>query len=147
LPIEDWGLAISGKNMGGIVCASSNRVGSQAEELKARTSRFAQDVVGLIRELPNSLEARTLGSQLLSSATSVAANYRSACRARSHSEFIAKIGIVVEEADESLFWLELLIKTVMIPASRVEALRSEADQLTAIFTASHKTACARRSRK
>jgi four helix bundle protein len=81
-----------------------------------------------------------LGQQLLDAATSVAANYRAACRARSRAEFIAKLGTVLEEADESLFWLELMVDAEVVTKSRVERLLKEADELTAIFTTSVKTA-------
>lgn len=85
-----------------------------------------------------------MGGQLFDAATSVAANYRAACKARSHPEFVAKIGIVVEEADESGFWLELLVQTSVINSSVVAAHLAEASELTAIFTASHKTASQRK---
>ena len=110
------------------------------KELKARTKRFAVDVVGLCRELPSTFDGRELGRQLLRAATSVAANYRATCRARSRAEFIAKLGTVLEESDESLFWLELIVDTKTKPPARVQRLMSEADQLTAIFAASLKTA-------
>lgn len=119
-------------------------VGIKADELKERTARFAEDVVRFTRELPASTEARKIGGQLLDSATSVAANYRAACRARSHAEFTSKIGLVVEEADETTFWLAFLERTAIVSAARLEPLRGEASALLAIFTASHRTACARR---
>ena len=83
----------------------------QSEELKARTKAFAIRIVKLFRSLPKTEEARVIGRQLMRSATSVAANYRAVCRARSKAEFIAKIGVVVEEADETVFWLEMIIDT------------------------------------
>lgn len=110
------------------------------KELKDRTKRFAVNVIVFVRELPPTLDGRELGRQLLRAATSVAANYRAACRARSRAEFIAKLGIVLEESDESLFWLELIVDSKLKPMARVETLMNEADQLTAIFTASLKTA-------
>ena len=110
------------------------------KELKDRTKRFAVDVIRLCRELPPTLDGRRLGQQLLDAATSVAANYRAACRARSRAEFIAKIGIVLEEADESLFWLELMTETQLVTVPRAEKLLREADELTAIFVTSLKTA-------
>ena len=110
------------------------------KELKDRTKRFAVEVIRLCRELPSSLEGRRLGQQLLDSATSVAANYRAACRARSRAEFVAKLGIVLEESDESLFWLELMIDAQLITLARAERLLKEADELTAIFTTAVKTA-------
>lgn len=83
---------------------------TQADMLKERTQLFAESVVKLIRELPNTLEGRRIGGQLFDAATSVAANYRAACKARSHAEFVAKIGIVLEEADESEFWLNFIAR-------------------------------------
>ena len=109
-------------------------------ELKVRTKRFAVDVISLCRELPPTFDGRELGRQLLRAATSVAANYRATCRARSRADFIAKLGTVLEESDESLFWLELIVDTKIKPPTRVQRLMSEADQLTAIFAASLKTA-------
>ena len=109
-------------------------------ELRTRTKRFAVDVVSLCRELPTTFDGREMGRQLLRAATSVAGNYRATCRARSRAEFVAKLGTVLEESDESLFWLELVVESKMKPLTRVEALMKEADQLTAIFAASLKTA-------
>jgi four helix bundle protein len=83
----------------------------RAEELKARTKRFAIRIVRLSQSLPKTNEARVIGNQVLRSGTSIAANYRATCRARSRAEFLAKLGIVVEEADETVFWLELLEET------------------------------------
>ena len=85
-----------------------------------------------------------MGKQLLRSGTSVAANYRAVCRARSRAEFIARMGMVVEEADESLFWLEMLHDNKVLEPARLEPLLDEAKELTAIFTASEETAKARR---
>ena len=110
------------------------------KELKDRTRRFAVDVVQLTRELPNTLDGRRIGQQFLDAGTSVAANYRSACRARSHAEFVAKMGIVEEESDEALFWLELMVDSKLVTQHRVEKLMNEANELTAIFVASLKTA-------
>jgi len=80
-----------------------------AEDLKERTKQFALRILKLVEALPNSLQGRTIAAQLVRAGTSVGANYRAACRGRSRAEFIAKIGIVEEEADESAFWLELII--------------------------------------
>lgn len=110
------------------------------KELQDRTKRFAVQVIVLCRDLPPTIDAKRVGGQLIGAATSVAANYRAACRARSRSEFIAKLGIVLEEADESLFWLELMVDAKLVPMLRVERLLIEADALTAIFTASVRTA-------
>jgi len=116
----------------------------QADELKKRTKQFAIRIVKLFRSLPRSEEARIIGRQMLRSGTSVAENYRAVCRARSKAEFIAKIGIVVEEADETVLWLELLVDTAMMPASRMAKLLVEANELLAIFAASQHTARGRR---
>jgi len=110
------------------------------EDLKRRTKQFALRVIRLIEALPRTRTAQVVGDQLLRSATSVAANYRAACRARSQADFVHKLGIVEEEADESLFWWEMVVETDLMPASRVQELSQEADELTAIFVASRKTA-------
>ena len=90
-----------------------------AEELKKRTKQFAIRIVTLFRSLPRSEEARVIGRQMLRSGTSVAANYRAVCRARSKAEFIAKVGVVVEEADETVLWLELLVDTEIVSENRM----------------------------
>ena len=117
-----------------------------AEELKNRSKQFAIRIVKLFRSLPRSEEARIMGKQMLRSGTSVAANYRAVCRARSKAEFIAKIGIVVEEADETVLWLELLVDTEIMRASRMNSLLTEANELLAIFAASQHTARQRSAR-
>jgi four helix bundle protein len=111
-----------------------------ADELKARTKCFALDAVKLAGELPTSQTGRVIGNQFLRAATSVGANYRAAVRARSHAEFISKIGIVEEESDECCYWLELVIEAGLLSAARVQPLLKEAQELTAIFTASGRTA-------
>jgi four helix bundle protein len=116
------------------------RSGMTPKELKDRTKRFAADIVRLSRELPATLDGRTVGGQIIRCGTSVAANYRASCRARSRAEFIAKVGTVEEEADETLFWLELAVDTRLVSLDRASALLREADELTAIFVASLKTA-------
>ncbi|MGH9633639.1 MAG: four helix bundle protein [Candidatus Angelobacter sp.] len=113
---------------------------SQSEQLRDRTKAFALRIVKLFRALPRAVEAQVIGKQLLRSGTSVAANYRAACRARSKAEFIAKIGIVLEEVDESVLWIEMLIDATILKKERVDPLLNEARQLTAIFTASRQTA-------
>ena len=112
----------------------------RAEELKARSKRFAIRIIQVFRALPRQADAYVIGKQLLRSGTSVAANYRAVCRARSKPEFIAKMGIVVEEADETVFWLELLIETGIVSADRTANLLKEANELLAIFAASLRTA-------
>lgn len=112
----------------------------KAGALQARTRRFAVQVVLLFRALPHSQDAQVLGKQLLRSGTSVAANYRAVCRARSRAEFIAKLGIVIEETDETVFWLELMTETGTVQEVRVQHLIKEANELLAIFGASVRTA-------
>ena len=110
------------------------------EELKKRTKEFALRVIRLAEALPRTQTSQVIGNQLLRSATSVAANYRAVCRARSPADFAHKLGIVEEEADESHFWLEMIVETELMPANRMQELLQEADELTAIFVASRKTA-------
>jgi four helix bundle protein len=112
---------------------------SKPEELRDRTKAFALRIVKLFRSLPREADAQVMGKQLLRCGTSVAANYRAVCRARSKAEFVARIGIVLEESDESVFWLELLTESAVIPARKIEALLNEARELTAIFTTSQRT--------
>lgn len=110
------------------------------EELKKRTKSFALEVIKVVDDLPNNKAGWTIGSQLIRSGTSVAANYRSACRARSNPDFISKITVGEEESDESAFWLEMINESSLLPYERIEPLLKEAYELTAIFTASGKTA-------
>jgi len=110
------------------------------QDLKARTKQFALRILRLYRSLPAKEEARILGKQLLRSGTSVGANYRAACRARSRTEFIARLGIVLEEADETIFWLELLLEGGIIKHEKLDALLKEAEELTSIFVTSICTA-------
>jgi len=109
------------------------------EQLRDRTKAFALRVVRLYRSLPTTTDAQVMGKQLLRSGTSVAANYRAACRARSRAEFASRLAIVVEEADESMLWLELLSESGVLSAGKLSALHEEARQLTALFTASQHT--------
>ena len=113
---------------------------TKPEALRARTKQFAIGIVKLFRVLPKTEEARVIGRQVLRSGTSVAANYRAACRARSKAEFIAKMGIVVEEADETIFWLELLVDAQVLRPEQLTNLIAEANELVAIFAASQRTA-------
>jgi four helix bundle protein len=112
----------------------------RADALKLRTKRFAVRIVTVFRSLPHAPDAQTLGKQLLRCGTSVAANYRAVCRARSKAEFIAKMGIVVEEADETVFWIELMTETGVVKPDRMSELLVEANELLAIFSASFYTA-------
>ncbi|MGH9641914.1 MAG: four helix bundle protein [Terriglobales bacterium] len=109
------------------------------EDLRQRTRKFASRIIRLYQALPHTGEAHVIGTQLLRSATSVGANYRSACRGRSRAEFASKLGIVVEEADETIYWLELLEENEIVPAKRLTELLQEAHELTAIFTAARQT--------
>lgn len=111
---------------------------TKPEVLKDRTKQFAIRIIKLFRSLPKTDEARIVGKQVLRSGTSVGANYRAVCRARSTAEFISKIGIVVEEADETVFWLELLIETGIVSAKLLTPLLEEANEILAIVAASNK---------
>jgi four helix bundle protein len=119
----------------------------KSQELKNRTKQFAIRIVKLFRSLPKTEEGTILGRQMLRSGTSVAANYRAVCRSRSKAEFIAKIGVVVEESDETVLWLELLVDTDIVRESRMTSLLAEANELSAIFAASHYTARQNKIRK
>jgi four helix bundle protein len=110
------------------------------EDMKTRTKAFANRVVKLCAALPDHWIARTLGRQLLSSGTSVGANYRAVCRAKSTADFINKLRVVEEECDESLFWMELLADNGLVKVSRLGALMREADEILAIIVSSAKTA-------
>jgi len=109
-------------------------------ELLQRTKQFALRIFKLVGALPQTIQGRAVAAQLIRSGTSVAANYRAACRARSKSEFVAKLGLVEEEADESAFWLELIIETKLLDAAKVKPLLSEAGEMVAIMASSKKTA-------
>jgi len=113
-------------------------------DLKARTKQFALRMMKMVDALPRTIQGRAIAKQIIRSATSVAANYRAACRARSRAEFIAKIGIVEEEADESCFWLELIIDSGLLNEDRIRPLLSEAGELVAIMAASRKSAIGNR---
>ena len=110
------------------------------ENLKARTQALALRVIRLVESLPRGRTADVIGKQLLRSATSVGANYRAACRARSPAEFIAKMGTVEEEADESSYWLELLVRAGLVDQQRLAKLMQETNELTAIAVTSITTA-------
>ncbi len=134
-------LKIGGLQIEGLKIEGAWRMGPEkAKELQERTKEFAIGIIQLFRKLPRTEEARVLGRQLLRAGTSVAANYRAACRARSKAEFAAKIGTVIEETDEAAFWLELMVETGIVNAEMVRNLVKEADELLAIFVASRRTA-------
>ena len=109
-------------------------------ELLERTKQFALRIFKLVDALPRTIQGRAVAAQLIRSGTSVAANYRAACRARSKPEFVAKLGVVEEEADESAFWLELIIETDLLSAVKVKPLLVEAGEIVAIMASSKKTA-------
>jgi four helix bundle protein len=113
-------------------------------DLKERTKQFALRVMKLVDALPRTIQGRAIANQIIRSATSVAANYRAACRARSRAEFIAKIGVVEEEADETCFWLELIIDSDLLTGARIRPLLVEAGELVAIMAASRKSALGNR---
>ena len=109
-------------------------------ELLERTKQFALRIFKLVVALPQTIQGRAVAAQLIRSGTSVAANYRAACRARSKPKFVAKLGVVEEEAYETAFWLELIIETELLPAAKVKRLLTEASEIVAIMASSKKTA-------
>jgi len=109
------------------------------EALRSRTKLFALRVIKLFQALPKTGESQILGKQLVRSATSVAANYRAVCRSRSKAEFTSKMSIVIEESDESVFWIEMLIESKIITERKLASLLKEANELTAIFASTRKT--------
>ena len=115
----------------------------KAEELRQRSKQFALRVIRMFKFLPRTEEAKILGRQILRAGTSTAANYRAACRARSKAEFVSKMGIVVEEIDETVFWLELLVESEIVEYRNIKELLKEANELLAIFASSRKTARSR----
>src|SRR5580692_9463757 len=110
-----------------------------AEAFRSRTKKFVVDNIKFFRTLPKTEEAKIIGRQLLRSSSSVGANYRAACRARSQAEFHSKLSIVVEEADESAFWMEILIEAEIVKPSELNYLNDEANQILKIVAASRKT--------
>jgi four helix bundle protein len=112
-------------------------------ELKLRTKQFALRIIKLVDAIPRTAAGKAIAAQIVRSGTSVAANYRASCRARSQAEFVAKMGLVEEEADETAFWLELLIESGTVREAKLAPLLKEANELTAIMVASRKTASAK----
>jgi four helix bundle protein len=110
------------------------------DDMKKRTKVFALRIIRLAQTLPRTAAAATIGGQLVKCGTSVGANYRSACKGRSKADFIAKLGIAEEEADESVYWLEVLVEAKIVKSERVAGLITEATELTAIIGASRVTA-------
>jgi len=115
------------------------------QELQLRTKQFALRIFKLVDALPRTSTGRAVGNQLVGSATSVGANYRAACRARSRAKFAAKLGTVLEEADESLYWLELIRDGELMSDSKISLLLKEANELTAILAAGRKSAASNRT--
>jgi four helix bundle protein len=126
--------------------ANCDYPGMTEQEMIARTKQFALRVMKLVGALPKSVEGRAIANQLMRSGTSVAANYRAACRARSKLEFIAKLGTVEEEADESAFWLELIVEGRLLSEKLVTPLLKETNEIVAIAASSRKTAASSLSR-
>jgi four helix bundle protein len=120
---------------------------TEAEALKLRTRKFALDVILLVRCFPRTIDAEVVGHQLINAGTSVAANYRSACRTRSPADFISKISIVCEESDEAQLWLDVTLASKIAENAEARRLLDEASELTAIATASRNTAKANAAKK
>jgi four helix bundle protein len=112
-------------------------------EMKGRTKEFALRILKLADAIPKSRSGNAVANQLVRSGSSVAANYRALCRAKSRADFIHKTSIVEEEADESCFWLEMIIDAKLLPAARVQPLLREANEITAILVATRKTSLSR----
>src|SRR6266850_3961869 len=110
------------------------------QELRRRTQTFAVQIIRFCRSLPKTDEARVISWQLLRCGPGVGANYRAVCRCRSDKDFIAKLGVVIEEADETAFWLEVLVEAAIVKAIKTTSLYKEADELTRIFVSSRETA-------
>jgi len=115
------------------------------QQLQRRTKQFALRIFKLVDALPRTSAGRAIANQFVRSATSVGANYRAACRTRSRAEFAAKLGTVLEEADESLYWLELIRDGELMPDSKISLLLKEANELTAILAAGRKSAASNRT--
>jgi four helix bundle protein len=110
-----------------------------SNELKNRTKKYSIAILDLVEMLPNTISGRAVSNQIVRSGTSVGANYRAVCRARSDREFIAKMSIVIEESDETLFWLEIILQKEWVNKSQVDGIWKEGNELTAIFVSSMKT--------
>jgi len=121
-------------------CGLKKETTLNSDELKRRTKAFALRIIRLVESLPPGTVANIIGRQLAKSGTSVGANYRAACRAKSQADFIAKMGIVEEEADESIYWMELSMESGLMQVERIKDLKDEAGQLVAIFVSSINTA-------
>jgi len=110
------------------------------DELKERTKKFALRIIKLVGALPKTITGKVIGYQLIKAGTSVGANYRAACRGRSKAEFNSKLHIVLEESDETVFWLELILEAKLLPFNKLQSILKEANELTAIFAKSYYTA-------
>ena len=108
-------------------------------ELKLRTKNFSLMIIDLVEKLPNSISVRVVANQIVKSGTSVGANYRAVCRARSDREFISKMNIVIEEADETLFWIEIIMAKQWVLKPELVVIQKEGNELTAIFVSALKT--------
>jgi four helix bundle protein len=117
------------------------------EEMKVRTKKFALRVIRLVESLPKTKTANVIGNQLLRSGTSVGANYRAACRAKSTADFVSKLSIVEEENDESIYWMELLIESEIVKENLLQNLMKEADEILSIIVSSIKTSKENRNPK
>jgi len=113
-----------------------------SDDLKKRTKRFALRILKLVAALPNTVQGRTIGGQLVRAGTAVGANYRATCRSRSKAEFVARIGVVEEEADESAYWMELIVEGELLKQEQVEPLLNEANELAKIMASSRISASA-----
>ncbi|MBN1550456.1 four helix bundle protein [bacterium] len=113
-------------------------------QMKQRTKEFAKEIIRLCRKLPHNREGRLIGDQIFRSGTSIASNYRASCRARSTAEFISKLSVVEEEADETLFWLEIIDEIGIDEKVSVDLLKKECNEVISIIVASIKTARKRR---
>jgi four helix bundle protein len=132
------------KQMRSAECGIRNE-GGRGENLKERTKQFALQIIKFVERLPKTNTTRVIGGQLVKSGTSVGANYRAACRARSTADFISKMGIVEEEADESHYWLELLVAAGLVSFEEALPLMDEANQLLSTSVSSIKTARRRKA--
>jgi len=110
-----------------------------SSQLKNRTKKYSITILDLVEKLPNTISGRAVSNQIVRSGTSVGANYRAVCRARSDREFIAKMSIVIEESDETLFWLEIILEKEWLNKSKIDIIWKEGNELTAIFVSSMKT--------
>jgi four helix bundle protein len=135
----EFGMRNPAKNSGHAWGVGMNEVSAKSADLRVRTKEFALRVVRLVGTLPKGTVPDVVGKQLLRSATSVGANYRSACRGRSPAEFVAKLGIVEEEADEAAYWMEILMESAIVRPELLADLRAEADEIVAMVVSSIRT--------